>query len=44
MTWDVEVYTPSIRTKYYKISLPFMVEGTLSDVLYKAENYFRLAK
>lgn len=40
MTWEGEVYTPSIRTNYYKIYIPFMVQGALSDVLYKAENYF----
>lgn len=40
MTWEGAVYTPSLRTNYYKIYLPFMVQGTLLDVLYKAENYF----
>lgn len=40
MNYEGEVYTPSIRTNYYKIYAPFAVEGALSDVLHKAENYF----
>ncbi len=40
MTYEGESYTPSIRTNYYKIYAPFMVQGALSDVLHKAENYF----
>ncbi len=40
MTYEEEPYMPSIRTDYYKIYAPFMVQGALSDVLYKAENYF----
>ncbi len=40
MTWEGEVYTPSIRTNYYKVFPSFMVKGALSDVLHKAENYF----
>ncbi len=40
ITWEGEAYTPSIRTNYYKVYVPFMVQGVLSDVLYKAENYF----
>jgi len=40
MTWEGEVYTPSIHTNYYKVSIPFMVQGALSDILFKAENYF----
>mgnify|MGYP000946989895 CR=1 FL=1 len=40
MAWEGEVYTPSIRTNYYKVYTPFMVQGALSDVLHKAENYF----
>lgn len=40
ITWEGETYTPSIRTNYYKVYVPFMVQGVFSDVLYKAENYF----
>jgi len=40
MTYEGEPYTPSIHTNYYKIYAPFMVQGALSDVLHKAENYF----
>lgn len=40
MTYEGEPYTPSIRTNYYKVYVPFMVQGALSDVLHKAENYF----
>lgn len=40
MTWEGDVYTPSIHTNYYRIFLPFLVQGAVSDVLYKAENYF----
>ncbi len=40
MTYEGEPYTPSIRTNYYKIYAPFMVQGALSDVLHKAESYF----
>lgn len=40
MTYEGEPYTPSIRTNYYKVYAPFMVQGALSDVLHKAENYF----
>ena len=40
ITWEGEVYTPSIRTNYYKVYVPFMVQGVLSDVLHKAERYF----
>ena len=40
MIWEGEVYTPSLRTNYYKVYTPFMVQGALSDVLHKAENYF----
>jgi hypothetical protein len=40
MTWEGEVYTPSIHTYYYKIYVPFTVQGALSDVLHKAEDYF----
>jgi hypothetical protein len=40
MTWEGEVYMPSIHTNYYKVYVPFLVQGALSDVLHKAENYF----
>ncbi len=40
MRWEGEIYEPSLRTYYYKVALPFMVQGVLKDVLYKAENYF----
>ena len=40
ITWEGEAYTPSMRTNYYKAYVPFLVQGALSDVLYKAENYF----
>jgi hypothetical protein len=40
MTWEGGVYTPSIRTNYYKVYIPLLVPGALSDVLNKAENYF----
>lgn len=37
---DDESYTPTIRTNYYKVYLPFMAKGVMKDVLYKAEDYF----
>ncbi len=37
---DDESYTPTIRTNYYKVYLPFMVKGVMKDVLYKAKGYF----
>lgn len=40
MTYEGEPYTPSIRTNYYKIYAPFMVQGALSDIMHKAERYF----
>ncbi len=38
--WEGDVYTPSLHTNYYKVYLPFTVQGVLSDVLHHAENYF----
>lgn len=40
MTFEGRAYTPLIQTKYYKIYVPFIAQGALTEVLYKAENYF----
>lgn len=42
MLWGKDIYEPSLRSNYYKVTLPFMVQGALSDVLHKAENYFAI--
>lgn len=40
MTWENETYCPSLESYYYEVKLPFMVNGVLSDVLYKVKEYF----
>lgn len=42
MTWQGDVYTPSIQTRYYKILIPFMIQGALGEIINQSKEYFDL--
>ncbi len=41
-TWNDsdDIYTPSLRTNYYELPIPFFVNGVMKDLVHNADKYF----